>query len=260
MNPWVRHSFLRESCLETPAGDDPHGPEGASGEPSEVEDSSEREEPARADSPQRTAAREGDEIAGFRVLAVLGQGAEGFVYLATQRELSDRPVVLKVSSLEGVEHRSLARLQHAHIVPILSAQDLPETGMRLICLPYMGGTTLEHLLEELVDRPPRDRTGVDLLEALDRTTSLAARTPESNGPAREFLAVESYERAIAWIGLCLAEALHHAHQRNLVHWDVKPANILLAADGMPLLLDFHLAQPPLGPDGAGPERLGGTPP
>ena len=72
--------------------------------------------------------------------------------------------------------------------------------------------------------------------------------------------MESYERSITWIGLCLAEALHHAHLRNLVHWDVKPANILLAADGMPLLLDFHLAQPPLCSGKAGPERIGGTPP
>ena len=64
------------------------------------------------------------------------------------------------------------------------------------------------------------------------------------GTAREFLAVESYERSITWIGLCLAERIDHAHLRHLVHWDVKPANILLAADGMPLLLDFHLANRP----------------
>ena len=72
--------------------------------------------------------------------------------------------------------------------------------------------------------------------------------------------MESYERSIVWIGLCLAEALHHAHLRNLVHCDVKPANILLAADGMPLLLDFHLAQPPVVSGGAAPQWIGGTPP
>ncbi len=206
------------------------------------------------------APRVGDELAGFRLLSVLGQGADGRVYLATQTELADRPVVLKVSPLRGAEHRSLARLQHTHIVPILSSQDIPEQGLRILCLPYMGGTTLEHLLDELANRPPGERSGRELLEILDRAANPVPVVLPTAGPAREFLAVESYERSITWIGLCLAEALHHAHLRNLVHWDVKPANILLAADGMPLLLDFHLAQPPLCSSTAGPERIGGTPP
>jgi serine/threonine protein kinase len=202
----------------------------------------------------------GEELAGFRLLAELGRGAEGRVYLATQTELADRPVVLKVGPLQGGEHRSLARLQHTHIVPILSSQDLPDRGLRILCLPYMGGTTLETLLNGLAERPPSGRSGKDVLEILDRSANPAAMPLPAAGPAREFLAAESYERSITWIGLCLAEALHHAHLRNLVHWDVKPANVLLAADGMPLLLDFHLAQPPLPPGGARPEWIGGTPP
>jgi eukaryotic-like serine/threonine-protein kinase len=210
--------------------------------------------------PRTTAPGVGDELAGFLLLDELGRGAEGTVYLAAQTDLADRPVVLKVGPLQGGEHRSLARLQHTHIVPILSSQDLPDRGLRVLCLPYMGGTTLERLLNELADRPPRDRSGKDLLEILDGSANPTAVPLPAGGPAREFLAVESYERAITWIGLCLAEALHHAHLRNLVHWDVKPANVLLAADGMPLLLDFHLAQPPLVPCGTRPERIGGTPP
>ena len=138
----------------------------------------------------------GDELAGFRLLAVLGRGAEGTVYLATQTELADRPVVLKVGPLQGGEHRSLARLQHTHIVPILSSQDLPERGLRILCLPYLGGTTLEHLLDELASRPPAERSGSDLLEVLDRAASPAAVSLPAAGPAREFLAAESYERSI----------------------------------------------------------------
>ena len=165
-----------------------------------------------------------------------------------------------MSPLRGGEHRSLARLQHTHIVPILSSHDLPERGLRVLCFPSMGGTTLAHLLEELTIRPIEERTGRELLEALDRATNCALVGLPAAGPAREFLTVESYERSIVWIGLCLAEALHHAHLRNLVHCDVKPANILLAADGMPLLLDFHLAQPPVVSGGAAPQWIGGTPP
>jgi serine/threonine protein kinase len=296
MNQWVRQRFFRERVIDKMAGaaamrfrprpdtffknavaewdwtdpapiepDGDHDPGPAplstgAGGAFEANETIRRERSPGSEPLRTTAPRVGDELAGFRLLAELGRGAEGTVYLATQTELADRPVVLKVAPLQGGEHRSLARLQHTHIVPILSSQDLPERGLRVLCLPYMGGTTLEHLLNELADRPPGERTGSDILEALDRSANPAAVSLPAAGPAREFLAAESYERSITWIGLCLAEALQHAHLRNLVHWDVKPANILLAADGMPLLLDFHLAQPPLDPGAAAPQWIGGTPP
>ena len=41
--------------------------------------------------------------------------------------------------------------------------------------------------------------------------------------------------------------------------DVKPSNVLLTADGQPMLLDFHLARGPISPDQPAPAWLGGTP-
>jgi tetratricopeptide (TPR) repeat protein len=44
-----------------------------------------------------------------------------------------------------------------------------------------------------------------------------------------------------------------------VHLDVKPSNVLIAGDGLPMLLDFHLARHPVAPGECALDRLGGTP-
>src|SRR5204863_10004145 len=79
------------------------------------------------------------------------------------------------------------------------------------------------------------------------------------GPALGFLEGASRAEAACWVGACLADALQYAHDRGLLHLDLKPSNVLLAADGVPMLLDFHLARPPLAAGEAAPGWLGGTP-
>src|SRR5205823_7771721 len=111
----------------------------------------------------------------------------------------------------------------------------------------------------LRDIPPAKRTGQDLLALLDRVDADSAVPLPSRGPVRQALARASYAQAVAWIGACLAEALAYAHERGLVHLDLKPSNILLAADGTPMLLDFHLARGPIAARAPAPAWLGGTP-
>lgn len=50
-------------------------------------------------------------------------------------------------------------------------------------------------------------------------------------------------REAARITLALAEALDYAHRSEIVHCDIKPQNVLIMADGTPLITDFGLARP-----------------
>jgi tetratricopeptide (TPR) repeat protein len=150
-----------------------------------------------------------------------------------------------------------------NIVPLYVENVFPERNIRVLGMPYLGGTSLARILELLAAVPPAQRTGMHLLEALDR--SAPAVVPErltlslAIGPFRKYLAQATFVESICWIGACLAEALQYAHDRGLVHLDVKSSNVLIAADGQPMLLDFHLARAPLVPGEPAPDRLGGTP-
>ncbi len=201
----------------------------------------------------------GDSLAGFSLLGELGRGAQGRVFLATQPELADRPVVLKLTPCSGEEHLSLARLQHTHIVPLYSVTEDPARDLRALCMPYFGGATLARILSLLSDQPAAKRTGAQLVEALRQAQAAAPLPVPVGGPACQFLARTSYPRAVCWLAACLADALHFAHERGLLHLDLKPSNVLLAADGQPMLLDLHLARGPIAAGAPAPAWLGGTP-
>ncbi|HZW31369.1 MAG TPA: serine/threonine-protein kinase, partial [Isosphaeraceae bacterium] len=201
----------------------------------------------------------GEVLAGFRLLAELGRGAAGRVYLAAQPSLGDRPVALKVLPRGREEHLSLARLQHMNIVPLYSEHLLRDRNLQVLCMPFLGGATLAQVLELLDDQPPAERTGRQIIAAMDRIQEHRPSGLLAGGPYRRFIARASYVEAISSIGASLADGLHYAHERELVHMDIKPSNVLLAGDGQPMLLDFHLARGPIRPDGPRPTWMGGTP-
>jgi serine/threonine protein kinase len=213
----------------------------------------------------------GGMLGEFHLHGELGRGAHARVYLAAQPLLSGRPVVLKLGPATGHEHLSLARLQHTHIVPLYSVHEFRETGLRGLCLPYFGGEPLSAVLTRIREAG-RGAVGKDLLPAGDdtRPSPSASGVPrpdlsearvrtEHRGPAWNLLERAPYTDAVCWVGACLADALQYAHDRGLLHLDLKPSNVLVAADGTPMLLDFHLARPPLRAGDPAPTWLGGTP-
>jgi tetratricopeptide (TPR) repeat protein len=201
----------------------------------------------------------GETLGPFLLRAELGRGASGRTFLATDSTLADRPVVVKVVPGDQVEHLALASLRHTHIVPLFSLQTFPERGLLGLCMPYLGGASLAGILDDLTDLPVAGRSGRLLVELIDRATPSSPAAPRAEGPFRRGLEGASYVQAVTWIGSCLADALHYAHARGLVHMDVKPSNVLITADGQPMLLDFHLARAPIGSGERVAGRLGGTP-
>jgi serine/threonine protein kinase len=183
----------------------------------------------------------GDEVGPYRLIRQLGQGGFARVFLAEQTDLEDRLVVVKVSNRVTPEPRLLARATHPHIVEVLW-HGLIEGGLlQVICMPFLGGATLSAVLASRRRRGGRPVSGRDLLDDLDRASAPGYPSPASGRPARETIAAQSYPRAVVWVVARLAEALDHAYSRGVLHGDVKPSNILLTADGNPMLLDFNLA-------------------
>jgi serine/threonine protein kinase/tetratricopeptide (TPR) repeat protein len=209
----------------------------------------------------------GDEVFHFRLRQELGRGAFARVFLAEQGDLAGRRVVVKCSTTEGTEPQTLAQLQHTNIVPIYSVHEDRQAGLRAVCMPYFGGASLAHVLQYLWTANARPTKGDELVRALEAVQAAAEPPPEaergkppasrevrklrlapppgvrSSGPTPvDLLRGLSYPRAAAWIVARLADGLQHAHQRGVLHHDIKPSNILMGTDGQPMLLDFNLAR------------------
>src|SRR5947207_3438799 len=73
----------------------------------------------------------GERVDDFDLLLLLGEGAFAKVYLAWQRSMQ-RQVALKVSAPRGVEAKTLAQLDHRHIVRVYDQRVLAERGLQLL--------------------------------------------------------------------------------------------------------------------------------
>jgi serine/threonine-protein kinase len=146
----------------------------------------------------------------YQLLARLGQGGMGIVYLARQEKLK-RLVALKMvragvyaSSEERMrferEGEAIARVHHAHVVQIYEFGE--HQGQLFFTMELLEGGTLARKLQ---GKPLAEREAAKLVRTL-------------------------------------ARAVHAAHDQGVVHRDLKPANVLFATDGTVKITDFGLAK------------------
>src|SRR5262245_4680862 len=182
--------------------------------------------------------RAGDKLDDFDLLALIGQGAFAQVFLARQQSLQ-RLVALKVSADRGAEPQTLAQLDHPHIVRVYDQRVIRERSLRLLYMPYLAGGTLSSVLEYARQVPQSEWSGQTFTQAIDRALEQRGELPWGTR-LRRSLSRRSWWQVVCWVGARMADALHYAHQRGVLHRDVKPANVLLAADGSPRLADFNV--------------------
>ena len=182
-----------------------------------------------------------EDVLRFYLVEELGRGGMGRVYLAEQPELADRRVVVKLSAFGNQEADMLGRLQHPNVVAVHSFEEDEERRIHAICMPYLGRTTLDDLLDIAFEsgHPPRKfATALDGL--LDRHPTddreLFAEVPDRS------LRRLSYVDGIITVTASIADALEHTHDRSVYHLDLKPSNVLLSPTGHPTLLDFNLSR------------------
>lgn len=199
----------------------------------------------------------GSRIDDFEIVTVLGRGAFGCVYLARQMSLN-RNVALKISMNEGNEGRTMAQLEHENIVQVFSESLSHDGSLRLLCMQYVPGTTLDAVIRGMHGDKSRGWSGDSILELIDE---LNPEPPPFHPAAmrhRQELGKADSIEAVCWIGNKLAEALAYAHQKGVLHRDIKPANILQTRYGQPLLADFNLAFQSIDLQSGGESLFGGT--
>jgi serine/threonine-protein kinase len=154
-------------------------------------------------------------IGRYKILGELGRGAMGIVYKAEDPNL-DRTVALKTIVIEAdvegrkeyekrffLEAKAAGKLNHPNIVTVYDFGEAD--GVAYLAMELVEGTDLRERLKDSKGE------GLPAIDAVD-------------------------------IAQQIAEGLGYAHERGIVHRDIKPGNIMLQRRGQAKIMDFGLAR------------------
>ena len=169
--------------------------------------------PPRREPGSQNAANRFRYFGDYELINEIARGGMGVVYRARQISL-DRPVAVKMILPHKLDEDAIRRfyqeveaaanLDHPNIVPVFEVGQ--HDGQHYYCMKLIEGRNLGR---NLADELPR---------------------------------FQEDPRASAGLMATIARAVHHAHQRGVLHRDLKPRNILIDREGQPHVTDFGLAK------------------
>ena len=176
--------------------------------------------------------KEGSELQNgkYRILRVLGQGGFGITYLA-ENIYFEKMVAIKeffpkdFCGRDNTSHLTLGTQNNAETVEKLKARFLKE-ARNIAKLDHPGIIKIHDIFEE-------NNTAYYVMDYIEGENLNVMM--KYDGPMSE-------KKAVGYITK-VGEALEYIHSRQMTHFDVKPANIMVrSADNMPILIDFGLSK------------------
>lgn len=153
-------------------------------------------------------------VPGYRIVSIINSGAQGVVYRAVQEATSRTVAIKTLATSRDVSARQRLRaereaeiaalLRHPNLVTVYESRTLLD-GSIAVVMEFIEGVALD------------------------------AWQPSGLTPQARL-------RSLLGVFVAVCNGIHHAHLNGVIHRDLKPDNILVTAEGRPVVIDFGIAR------------------